>query len=89
VAWREIYYNLNFGWGRHLNPLNADIQTVSIHEAGHGFGLGHFGKIVFKTNSGTFHFSPKAMMNGGYVAPDRTIYGTDKAAFCSIWANRR
>ena len=88
VAWREIYYNRNFGWGRDGNPFNADIQTVSIHESGHAFGLGHFGRVVF-TSKGTFHESPNATMNAGYIGLDRRIYGTDTAAFCSIWANPR
>jgi hypothetical protein len=86
VAFREIYYNQRFPWGTGGNPSNIDIQSVAIHEAGHAFGLNHFG-MVFLTETGAIQFSPKAIMNAVYVFEDRTIYGTDNASFCDIWAN--
>ena len=50
VAFREIYYNRGFGWGTGGDPFNVDIQSVAIHESGHGFGLAHFGKITLKAD---------------------------------------
>ena len=87
TAFREIYYNRGFGWGTGSGSTrNIDIQSVSTHESGHGFGLAHFGK-VFITNVGTIQFAPKALMNAVYVSPDRTIYGSDSSSFCQIWSN--
>jgi len=86
VAFREIYYNRGFPWGTGGNESNVDIQSIVIHEAGHGLGLGHFGKVFIK-NNGTLQFSPKAIMNAVYVSEDREIRGTDNSSFCQIWAN--
>jgi Matrixin len=87
AAFREIFYNLAFAWGTGVgNPNNVDIQSVAIHEFGHGLGLAHFGKLFLK-NNGTLQFAPKAIMNAAYTGPDRQIRGTDNAAFCHIWAN--
>jgi hypothetical protein len=86
VAFREIYYNRAFPWGTGGNESNVDIQSVSIHESGHAFGLGHFGKIFIKKN-GQIQFAPKAIMNAVYISEDRGIRGTDRGSFCQIWAN--
>jgi hypothetical protein len=87
VAFREIYYNRGFPWGTGGNPNNVDIQSVAIHEFGHGLGLAHFGKLFFK-QTGQLQFAPKAIMNAAYAGEDRTIRGTDNASFCHIWANK-
>lgn len=87
VAFREIYYNRSFGWGTGTGSTrNVDIQSVAIHEAGHGFGLAHFGKVSVKSN-GDLQFAPRAIMNAVYIAPDRDIRGTDIGSFCQIWAS--
>jgi hypothetical protein len=85
VAYREIYYNRGYGWGTNGLPVNVDIESVVIHEAGHAFGLGHFGRVTLMSN-GQIHHAPKAIMNAVYIAPDRTIRGTDVASFCHAWA---
>jgi hypothetical protein len=87
VAFREIYYNRSFPWGTGGTDYNVDIQSVAIHEAGHALGLGHFGKIFLKADD-SLQFAPKAIMNAAYVSEDRTIRGTDTAAFCQAWAPR-
>jgi hypothetical protein len=87
VAFREIYYNRSFPWGTGGNPNNVDIQSVVIHEFGHGLGLAHFGKLFFKA-SGALQFAPKAIMNAAYAGEDREIRGADNASFCHIWANK-
>jgi hypothetical protein len=87
VAFREIYYNRGFAWTPDAtNNVAVDIQSVSIHEAGHAFGLGHFGK-VFIDNDGAIKYAPKAIMNAVYVGADREIRGTDNGSFCHLWAN--
>jgi len=68
------------------NDANVDIQSVAIHESGHAFGLGHFGKVTVDLATFQFHYAPKAIMNAVYVQEDRRILGTDIGSFCSIWA---
>ena len=88
VAFKELYYNGRLNWGADGDPFYVDIQTVAIHESGHAFGLGHFGKGVSRA-PGPREFAPKATMNPIYLGVDRRIYGTDHGSFCQIWAHRR
>jgi hypothetical protein len=89
VAFREIYYNRRFGWTTDAaNNRSIDIQSVAIHEAGHAYGLAHFGRL-FIDNKGALKYAPKAIMNAAYVAADRAILGSDNASFCQLWANAR
>lgn len=81
VAWREIYYNDNFGWN---DGSRFDIETISLHEAGHGLSQGHFG-MAFANKSG-LHFAPRAVMNAAYSGVQTEIDGTDKGGHCSNWA---
>jgi len=84
VALREIYFNDNFPWavGDHY-----DIETVALHEAGHGLSQGHFGKAFITPVNGKIHFSPRAVMNNSYSGIQTEILKTDNAGHCSIWAN--
>jgi hypothetical protein len=91
VAFREIYYNRSFAWGTSgASNNNVDVESVATHEAGHAFGLGHFGK-VFLTKKGStvadIKYAPRAVMNAVYISPFRELTGTDNASFCHIWAN--
>ncbi|MCP9236836.1 hypothetical protein [Lewinella sp. JB7] len=84
VAWREIYYNDRFNWS---DGSGIDIETVSLHEAGHGLSQGHFGK-AFRTNkNGKVHFSPRAVMNATYSGLQTEIDGTDNGGHCSNWGS--
>jgi hypothetical protein len=86
VAFREIYYNNKFPWGIDTG-WPVDVETIVLHETGHGLSLGHFGKL-FKTDAnGKFHFAPRALMNAGYTGVRQVVQGTDNGAFCSIWAS--
>jgi hypothetical protein len=86
VAFREIYYNDEFTW--RVNSGNGiDVETVALHESGHGLSQAHFGK-AFQTNSnGKLHFSPRAVMNAAYAGPQRTLLGTDNGGHCSNWSS--
>lgn len=86
VAFREIYYNNKFQWGIDTG-LPIDVETIVLHETGHGLSLGHFGKLFQTDANGMFHFAPRALMNAGYTGVQQEVDGTDLAAFCSIWAS--
>ncbi len=84
VAWREIYYNDNYPWniGAHY-----DVETIALHEAGHGLSQAHFGKAFRDAGMGNLHFNPRAVMNAAYSGIQTDIEQTDNAGHCSIWAN--
>lgn len=83
VAWREIYYNDNFPWN---DGSTFDVETVSLHEAGHGLSQGHFGKAFRTISNGKLHFSPRAVMNAAYSGVQTDISQTDNAGHCSNWS---
>jgi len=84
VAFREVYYNDKFSWG--IGTRFFDVESVVLHEAGHGLSLGHFGKI-FRSPNGDLHFAPEAVMNALYYDIRHELLGTDNASFCSVWAS--
>jgi hypothetical protein len=85
AAFREIYYDPSFSWADN-GVSNVDVETVALHEAGHGLSQAHFGK-VFIDNNGNIKFAPRAVMNAVYVSPQRSLLGTDNGGHCSNWAN--
>lgn len=84
TAFTEIYYNDRFTWK--TDGGNIDVQTVALHEAGHGLSQAHFGDI-FRTPGGKLKFAPRAVMNAAYSKVQREIDGTDLAGHCSIWGS--
>lgn len=92
TAFREIYYDPfqgTFGPPRVWSDdgvSNIDVETVALHEAGHGLSQAHFGK-VFIDNKGNLKFAPEAVMNAVYVGPRRGLLGTDNGGHCANWAN--
>jgi hypothetical protein len=83
VAFREIYYNDAFPWnvGNHY-----DVETIALHEAGHGLSQDHFG-AAFADGNGALHFAPRAVMNAAYSGIQTQINETDNAGHCSNWAS--
>ena len=55
VAWREIYYNDEFTWN---DGATYDIETIALHETGHGLSQDHFGKAFRTHHNYKLHFSP-------------------------------
>lgn len=90
AAFREIYYNDGFLW--EIDPNDApgdgriDLQSVALHEAGHGLSQAHFGR-GFITGNGKIHLAPQAVMNAAYIFAQNALTGTDNAGHCSNWAN--
>ncbi|MGH7571371.1 MAG: hypothetical protein ACREMK_05955 [Gemmatimonadota bacterium] len=89
AAFREIYYNDNFGWGIDVPGFFPvfDVETVALHEAGHGISQGHFGKIFRTIANGKLHFSPVAVMNAAVFGQKQELLGTDVGGHCNNWAN--
>ncbi len=86
VAFREIYYNNKFPWGINTDwPI--DVETVVLHETGHGLSQDHFGKLLRTDKNGKFHFAPRAVMNAGYTSVQQDLTGTDLGGYCSIWGS--
>jgi hypothetical protein len=84
VAFREIYYNNAFPW--RVNGGNIDVESVALHEAGHGLSQQHFGKIFGTNANGQLHFAPLAVMNAAYSQVQHELTGSDVAGHCSNWA---
>ncbi|SDR87399.1 hypothetical protein [Gramella sp. MAR_2010_147] len=84
VAWREIYYNDAFTWN---DGSTYDVETIALHEAGHGLSQAHFGKAFLSGGNGRLHFSPRAVMNAAYSGIQTEINKTDEAGHCSNWAS--
>ncbi len=84
VAFREIYYNDAFYWAIDADP---DVETVALHEAGHGLSQAHFGKLFSTDANGVYHFAPQALMNAGYTGVQQSLLGSDEGGHCSIWAS--
>jgi len=85
AAFREIYYDPSFSWANN-GVANIDVETVALHEAGHGLSQAHFGKVWLK-NDGSLAASPRAVMNALYAGPFRGLAGSDSGGHCSNWAN--
>jgi hypothetical protein len=84
VAFREILYNDRFVW--RING-NIDVETVALHESGHGLSQGHFGKAFLTDSNGKIHFAPLAVMNAAYSGVQQDLKGTDNGGHCSIWGS--
>jgi hypothetical protein len=85
TAFREIYYNDGFAWA--TNGGSIDIETVALHEAGHGLSQAHFGTAFMDSGTGKIHFAPRAVMNAAYSGVQHDIKGTDKGGHCSLWGD--
>ena len=83
AAFREIYYDPSFTWRN--DGGNIDVQTVSLHEQGHGLSQDHFGTL-YRKNDGTIQAAPRAVMNAAYIGPLRQLLGSDIAGHCGNWA---
>jgi hypothetical protein len=102
VAFREVYYNNTQHWGIDpLQPWGppppgdpdpclqppVDVETVALHESGHGVSIDHLGKaFIDGGKKGKIHLAPYALMNPVLWSLQQDLEGIDKAAFCSIWA---
>ena len=87
TAFKEIWFNDALGYSTVGAPGTIDIESAILHEFGHALELGHFGKIVGDPKTGKLHVSPRAVMNAANLGTQRTLLGSDNAAFCGTYAN--
>ncbi|MEN8145330.1 MAG: hypothetical protein ABFS14_10310 [Gemmatimonadota bacterium] len=90
TAFREIYYNNAFQWTINNMPFLGspiDVETVALHEAGHGMSQNHFGDIFVDGGLTFIHFAPFAVMNAAISRQAQVLEGTDEAGHCSIWGD--
>jgi len=85
VAFREIYYSSSWVWVDGEDS-GIDVESVALHEIGHGLSQAHFGRIVINEKKLTLKASPRAVMNALYLEPFRELKGSDIGGHCSIWA---
>lgn len=83
VAFREINYDPSWFWAI---GYQADVETIALHEAGHGLSQGHFGTVFLK-NDGSLKAAPRAVMNALYTGVYPDLAGTDRGGHCSNWAS--
>jgi hypothetical protein len=84
AAFREIYYDPSWSWFDD-GSSNIDVESVAVHEIGHGLSQAHFGTVAIK-NNGNLQRSPFAVMNAIYSQPLQVLQGTDNGGHCSNWA---
>jgi hypothetical protein len=88
TAFHETYYNDAFPWGINTDNSTAiDVETVALHESGHGLDQGHFGRIFLTLSNGFLHFAPQAVMNAAISIQKHSLLGSDRAGHCSIWGS--
>ena len=85
TAFKEIYYNDNFGdpagsqpgfpWGIDVNLPGIDVETAALHESGHALELGHFGP------------PPRGVMNDGYAGLLQSLRSIDLAGHCAVFGS--
>jgi hypothetical protein len=84
VAWREIYYNDAFEWA---DGDHYDVETIALHEAGHGLSQAHFGQAFRSDSNSKLHFAPRAVMNAAYSGIQTEINESDNGGHCDNWAS--
>jgi hypothetical protein len=92
VAFREIFYNnsdpdangVTIPWRIDAFP---DVESVALHEFGHGLSQAHFGQAFLTNANDKVHFAPLAVMNAGSDRVSQQLLGADVAGHCSIWGS--
>jgi hypothetical protein len=84
TAFREIYFVGSWDWNI---DDHYDVETVALHEAGHGLSQAHFGMITETEANGKIHFSPRAVMNAAYSGIQQRLGKSDLAGHCTLWAD--
>ena len=97
VAFREIYFDKTcqacagaptWTWeidnGINDPGFDIDIESISLHETGHGLSQGHFG-IGFVNDDGTLYQTSNSVMAAAYAGPRTDLQGSDTGGHCTNW----
>lgn len=98
VAFREIYFDKtcqacagapNWTWEVH-NGINdpgfdIDIESISLHETGHGLSQAHFGTGFVRDKDGALYETSNSVMAAAYAGPRTDLQGSDSGGHCTIW----
>ena len=90
TAFKETYYNNSLPWKIDTGS-GIDVESVALHENGHGLELAHIGKIFATLANGELHFAPRAVMNAAYSGVQQVPTGLDLAGHCANfgkWPNQ-
>lgn len=83
-AFAIITYSQDFTWAI---DDHIDVETVALHEAGHGLAQAHFGEAFITLANGKLHFAPRALMNASYSGIQQSLSGSDLAGHCSMYGS--
>lgn len=83
-AFAIITYNSDFVWNI---DGDIDVETIALHEMGHGLGQAHFGKAFATTSNNKLHFAPRSVMNAAYSGVQQSLTGSDRAGHCSMFGS--
>ncbi len=85
VAFREIYFDPSYSWTND-GITGIDVETIAVHEIGHGLSQAHFGKVSIDVKKNRMKITPRAVMNAYYLESYRILQSTDLAGHYSIWS---
>lgn len=85
AAFSETYLDPSWNWADD-GSTDIDVESIAVHEIGHGLCQNHFGKVSVNKN-GKVIISPRAVMNALYTSPLRELQGSDNGGHCSIWSS--
>ncbi|MEZ5106259.1 MAG: hypothetical protein R2757_17290 [Draconibacterium sp.] len=85
AAFREIYFNPAYSWSND-GVSDYDVETIALHEIGHGLSQGHFGTVFIDKND-ELKVLPRAVMNAYYLGTLRELQKNDIGGHSSIWAS--
>jgi len=85
VAFREIYFDPSWIWSI-TGEDGIDIESIAVHEIGHGLSQGHFGTTSINKDN-EIKVTPRAVMNPFYESTFRVLQNTDIGGHASLWGS--
>lgn len=100
TAFSEVYYDAicqgctppNFWRWEVANGINEagidiDIESIALHESGHGLSQDHFGKGFLTPSNNVLHLTSNSVLAASYTGPKISLRGPDIGGHCASWAN--